>query len=101
MTPNEKTLAAFEACIRQLILRFQELKQENADLHAQMEQAEREQKSLRQQLDQRHSDYETLKMARMIQITDGDLVGAKERLNRLIRDVGKCIDILSDEEKND
>jgi chromosome segregation ATPase len=101
MTPNEKTLATFEASIRQLILRFQELKKENSELHAMLEQTEREQQSLRQQLDQKQHDYDSLKMAKMIEITDGNLTGAKERLSKLIRDVNKCIAILSDESKTD
>ena len=53
--------------------------------------------TLRQQLDQKQKDYETLKMARMISITDGDLQSAKDRLAKLIREVNKCIGILSDE----
>jgi hypothetical protein len=36
-------------------------------------------------------------MAKMIEITNGDLNGAKDRLAKLIRDVNKCIAILSDE----
>ena len=90
MTPNEKTIATFETRMRQMILRFQELKKENNDLYAQME-------TLRQQLDQKQKDYEALKMARMISITDGDLQSAKDRLAKLIREVNKCIGILSDE----
>jgi hypothetical protein len=38
-------------------------------------------------------------MAKMMEITDGDLAGAKDRLSRLIRDVNKCIAILSDEKE--
>ena len=30
-------------------------------------------------------------------VGDGDLAGAKDRLSKLIRDVNKCIAILSDE----
>jgi hypothetical protein len=33
----------------------------------------------------------------MMEISDGDLQGAKDRLAKLIRDVNKCIAILSDE----
>jgi hypothetical protein len=36
-------------------------------------------------------------MAKMMEISDGDLQGAKDRLAKLIRDVNKCIAILSDE----
>jgi hypothetical protein len=38
-------------------------------------------------------------MAKMMEITDGDLEGAKARLTKLIRDVNRCIAILSDEEQ--
>ena len=42
MTQNEKTLAAFEARVRQLILRFQELKKENAELYSVVEKQEQD-----------------------------------------------------------
>ena len=97
MTPNEKTIATFETRMRQMILRFKELKKENNDLYAQIEEDEKQMETLRQQLDQKQKDYEALKIARMISITDGDLQSAKDRLAKLIREVNKCIGILSDE----
>jgi TolA-binding protein len=97
MTANEKAIASFETRVRQMILRFQELKKENQDLYGMLEKNEEDMKQLRQKLDQQKSDYNSLKMAKMIEITDGDLEGAKERLSKLIRDVNKCIAILSDE----
>ena len=97
MTANEKALAAFETRIRQMILRFQELKKENKDLYDMVEKNEEDLNQLRQKLEQQQSDYDSLKMAKMIEISDGDLAGAKERLSKLIRDVNKCIAILSDE----
>ena len=97
MTANEKTLATFETRLRQMILRFQELKKENQDLYGMVEKAEQEQAVLRAKLEQQQNDYQSLKMAKMIEISDGDLAGAKERLSKLIRDVNKCIAILSDE----
>ena len=97
MTANEKAIASFETRVRQMIIRFQELKKENQDLYGMLEKNEEDMKQLRQKLDQQQSDYNSLKMAKMIEITDGDLEGAKERLSKLIRDVNKCIAILSDE----
>ena len=99
MTANEKAIASFETRVRQMILRFQELKKENQDLYGMLEKNEEDMKQLRQKLDQQQSDYNSLKMAKMIEITDGDLEGAKERLSKLIRDVNKCIGILSDEKQ--
>ena len=59
-------------------------------------QNERDIKGLKDQLEQKSRDYNSLKMAKMIEISNGDLEGAKERLSKLIRDVNKCIAILSD-----
>ncbi len=97
MTANEKTIKTFETRLRQMILRFQELKKENKELRAEVESGKKDIAALRAKLEQQQSDYDSLKMARMIEITDGNLDGAKERLSKLIRDVNKCIAILSDE----
>jgi predicted nuclease with TOPRIM domain len=79
-----------------MLLRFQQLKKENEDLYVMLEQNERDINELRDKLEQKGRDYDSLKMAKMIEITDGDLEGAKARLSRLIREVNKCIAILSD-----
>lgn len=98
MNQNEKTLTTFETRVRQMILRFQQLKKENEDLYAMLEKNEQDIKALQAKLDQQVSDYNSLKMAKMIEITNGDLDGAKARLSKLIRDVNKCIAILSDDQ---
>ena len=97
MTPNEKTLAVFETRLRQMILRFGELKRENEELRGMLEKGEQDISALQAKLEQQQNDYNSLKMAKMINVTDGDLAGAKERLSKLIRDVNRCIAILSDE----
>jgi len=97
MTQSEKVLATFQTRVRQMILRFQELKKENTDLYAMVDESEKRVKELEARLAQQEKDYQTLKMARMLEITNGDLEGAKERVAKMIRDVNKCIDVLSDE----
>ena len=97
MTDNEKTLAAFEARVRQLILRFQELKKENEELYVLVGKNEEDIKALKGKVAQAENDYNALKIAKMMEITDGDLQGAKDRLSKLIREVNKCIAVLSDE----
>ena len=97
MSESEKTLSTFQTRVRQMILRFQELKKEKAELYAMISKNEQDIKQLQEKLAQNNRDYQSLKMARMIEITDGDLQGAKDRLAKLIRDVNKCIAILSDE----
>lgn len=99
MNPNEQTLANFQTRVRQMILRFQELKKESNELRAIIAKNEQDMKDLRSKLTQAENDYMSLKTAKMMEITDGDLESAKARLARMIRDVNKCIAILSDEEQ--
>lgn len=96
MDPNEMTLTTFETRVRQMILRFQELKKENNALHVQLQKDEQEIVSLKSKLAQADNNYNSLKMAKMLEITDGDLESAKARVSKMIRDVNKCISILSD-----
>lgn len=98
MTSNEQTIATFQTRVRDLLQRFQKLKKENADLYAMVEKNEQDMKALQAKLAQADDDYNALKMAKMMEITDGDLESAKARVAKLIRDVNKCIAILSDEQ---
>ncbi len=97
MAPNEQTLTTFQTRVRQMILRFQELKKENEELYAMVDQNEKDIRCLRADLENRSSDYDSLKMAKMMEITDGDLETAKNRLAKLIRDVNKCIAVLTEQ----
>ena len=99
MSSNDQSLTTFETRVRQMFLRFQELKKENENLQSLVEKNEQDIRDLQAKLTQADHDYNSLKMAKMMEITDGDLEGAKARLTKLIRDVNKCIAILSDEEQ--
>jgi predicted RNase H-like nuclease (RuvC/YqgF family) len=98
MNPNEKAISTFETRVRQMILRFQELKKENQELYSIVEKNEQAIKDLQDKLTQADNDYNSLKMAKMMEITDGDLEGAKARISKMIREVNKCITILSGEQ---
>ena len=96
MNANEKTLNTFATRVRQMILRFNDMKKENDDLYTMIDGRDAEIKKLQKQLAQAQTDYNSLKMAKMIEITDGDMEGARKRLSKLIRDVNKCITLLSE-----
>lgn len=96
MDSNEKTLNTFATRVRQMILQYAELKKENDELYTLVDQREKEIKQLREELSQAEADYNSLKMAKMLEITDGDMEGAQKRVAKLIRDVNKCITLLSE-----
>ena len=80
MNANEKTLNTFATRVRQMILQYEELKKENSDLYALVAQHEEEIKDLQSQLRQEQENYRTLKMAKMLEVTDGDMEVAKKRV---------------------
>nr|WP_314519523.1 hypothetical protein [uncultured Prevotella sp.] len=96
MDSNEKTLNTFATRVRQMILQYAELKKENEELYALVDQREKEIKQLQEELSQAEADYNSLKMAKMLEVTDGDMEGAQKRVAKLIRDVNKCITLLSE-----
>lgn len=98
MNPSEKTLTDFETRVRQMILQFQELKKENVRLQDLLSEQAHEIDELKAKVAQAENDYNSLKMARMLEISDGNLEEAKERLAKMIRQVNKCIAILSNEQ---
>lgn len=89
-------MTIFETRVRQMLLRFQDLKKENEELRQMVEKNEQDIKLLREKAAQAEQDYNAMKMAKMLEITDGDLQGAKDRLARLIREVNKCIAVIGD-----
>lgn len=97
MDANEKTLNLFATRMRQLILQYKELKEENAALVEMVDELEKQIAQFKVKLTQAESEYNSLKMAKMIEISDTDLGGAKSRLSKLIRDVNKCITLLSEQ----
>ena len=77
MNPNEKILADFETRVRQMILQFQELKKENGRLQTLIGEQATEIEELKARVTQADNDYNALKMARMLEISDGNLDEAK------------------------
>ena len=56
-----------------------------------------ENETLQAQLVQAQKDYDRLKTAKMLEVTDTDVESAQKRLQKLIRDVNKCITLLSEQ----
>ncbi len=100
MTDEEKRiLKNFDAHVRQLLRQYQVLQQENQDLYAELDKRDKDIERLQAEIGQCQKDYTTLKLAKMIEISDSDMKDAKQRLSKLVRDVNKCIGLLSTEQE--
>ena len=91
----------FEAKVRQVIAQFRVLKQENADLYAELEGKDEEIKKLQAELAQSKDDYNNLKLAKMIEISDTDIKESKMKITKLVREINKCIYIISTRTEGD
>lgn len=93
---NEQEIALrnFEARVRQLMMAYQDERQKNADLQAQLEACQQQLAGTEQTIDGLKKDYDTLKTARMIEVSGDDVKESRAKIARLIREVDKCIALL-------
>ncbi|MCR4994846.1 MAG: hypothetical protein K6A32_05635 [Bacteroidales bacterium] len=93
-TEETKTIRLLETLTRQLILRFEQQKEENEELLNELVAKDNELRTLKQKCEDLEAEYKTLKMAKMLEVGDGDIAAARQRINHLVRDVDKCIALL-------
>ena len=92
---EEQALHLFETRVRQLILSYQKLAQDNQRLQQELVERQQALDEALAQNQQINMDYNNLKLARMMTVNGEDLQSAKNRLSRLIREVDKCIALLN------
>lgn len=92
---EEKLMRILEARITQLILDFKDLESKNAILAEQLQKTEVALTELQVEQEELKAAYESLKIAKMIEISDTDMKNAKSRLSKLVREVNKCIALLN------
>ena len=92
---EEQALHLFETRVRQLILSYQKLAQDNQRLQQELVEKQQALDEALAQNQQINMDYNNLKLARMMTVNGEDLQSAKNRLSRLIREVDKCVALLN------
>jgi translation initiation factor 2B subunit (eIF-2B alpha/beta/delta family) len=92
---EEKILRVFETRVRHLLLKYKEFESELQNLQQQILRQQDELSALQDQNVSLKKSYDTLKMAKMIEVSGDDVQDAKKRLSKLIRDVDKCIALLN------
>lgn len=98
MTADEKRqMKDFEMSARQVLALCQKLKGERVRLLESLEKAKQDVGDLRRQLEVARQDYANLKTAKMLEISDSDIRNARQRISHLVREVNKCIGMLSTE----
>ncbi len=98
MDEEIKDINRFETRVRQLILKYQSQLKSNIDLRDEIDKKNAEISNLRQQLLQCETDLKTLKIAKTIETNKDDISLAKSQLSDMIKEIDKCIKIISESE---
>ena len=92
---RDKLLVNLEVRVKQVLLLCDKLKQENAELKAGLILKDEEISSNTEKIDEMKQKYDSLKTARTITAASVDVDTAKLKLSKLMREVDKCIGLLT------
>ena len=93
---NELVLR-LETRTRQLLLRHKKMQQQLEQLQQRLQQREDEILELQVRNEELEQKYAHLKMAKYIDMADDDIKDMRGRINRMVRDIDKCIAMLKTE----
>lgn len=92
---EEKAIKDFKSRIRHLLIKFKQLKEDNMYLHEEVKQLKDLLEKASAAQKKSEDDYEALKTARIINISNEDLAQSKRRIDKLVHKVDKCIAMLN------
>lgn len=96
MTDQEKNLLInFEYKVKQIIAKHEALKQEKQQLLVKTKDLEESINQLRRENQVLEQKYENLKLAKMLIASDDENKDAKNRIQKLVREIDKCIALLN------
>lgn len=96
MTEQDQILLEeFKVKLKKLIALYEEVRTEKQQLISRLEERENEIDSLKQDLESLGKKYENLKLAKTLLVSDGENQEAKNRINKIVREIDKCIAMLN------
>ena len=92
---QEQAFRHFQTRVRQLILHCGELARENERHAAEVEKRDGIIAQKDKYFAELRLDFDSLKIARMIEVTGGDVKAARQRINTIIHEIDKSIALLN------
>lgn len=89
---------AFATLVRSLLDKYKSMQGELNELKQQLSKQQQDAKDMELLASATMRDYDVLKTARMLEVGDGDIESARKRVNKLIRDVNRCITLLTEQQ---
>ncbi|HOI28047.1 MAG TPA: hypothetical protein PK588_11085 [Paludibacteraceae bacterium] len=82
--------------LNHLIFLYKEVKEERDDLAKRLEEIQRQLSESQLAMKQHEKDYQNLKLAKVISVSEEESKSTKHRLSRLEREIEKCIALLNE-----
>ena len=98
MASSNQEIMAFAVLVRRLIDNYKSMQDELTELKQQLSKQQQDAKDMETLANASMHDYDMLKTARMLEVGDGDIDTARNRVNKLLRDVNRCITLLSEQQ---
>jgi uncharacterized protein (UPF0335 family) len=95
MSEYESIISALNNKAEKMISVIEKLKAENSSLRNEIEGVKESLKSKELDCHDLNVRYENLKLAKVIQLSGSDLHDAKIKVNRIVREIDKCISLLN------
>jgi len=93
--PEKNLLIDFEFKVKQIIANHEKLKQEKHQLLGKIGDLEETISQVRQDNRLLEQKYENLKLAKMLFVSEDENKDAKNRIQKLVREIDKCIALLN------
>ncbi|MBQ8269592.1 MAG: hypothetical protein IJZ22_00095 [Bacteroidaceae bacterium] len=95
MTENDNiALTHFEEKLRLLLYKYKQTKEQNSELLRLLQEKENSLQEIQMRCKALESNYNNLKQAKVISISDAEVGQTKELLSRLVREIDQCIESL-------
>lgn len=100
MANSEQEIMQFYITVRHLLDKYKDMQKELSEIKQKLSEKENDAKEMEILATASMNDYDMLKTARMLEVGDGDIEKARNRVNKLIRDVNRCITLLTEQQSN-
>ncbi|MBP6635052.1 MAG: hypothetical protein KA177_04360 [Paludibacter sp.] len=92
----EELIDAFELKLRKLMSEYQSLQEQNAELKAELERKHTDLMHAHQDVLELRKSYDHLRIARNLGISQEDRNESKQRINKMVREIDKCLALLDE-----
>ncbi|MCE5331713.1 MAG: hypothetical protein LLF95_06190 [Bacteroidales bacterium] len=92
----EELINAFESKLRKLISEYKSLQDQNAELKAELDRKHTDLMHAHQEILELRKNYDHLRIARNLGVTDEDRNESKQRINKMVREIDKCLALLTE-----